>query len=405
MRGVSIVLGKELRRIFTDRRLVFNTFILPMLSIFIMYSLMGFFASKMIDNAKNDDIKIIVNHTPKSLSGEFKKFGIKIVSTSDKYDDVKQKLYDKKIDGYLEFDKEFDKKIENYKSGNVPNVKLIYNPKDKKSSMKLNRVKMLFDDFKTNIIVKRLGDKNFANVLNLTRQEVELKKDSEKSVGGFIGMMLPFFLTMFIFSGALGIGIDSIAGEKERGTFAIMLIAPVDRSVIIITKIISIAIVSVLSTISSFVGIILSKPFADSILKNPGMSGVDKAVSNSSFTINQLVMLFVVMMSMTFLFVSLISILSLYAKTVKEANTYVSPIYLVVMMISFLPMYMPGLEAKTFMFAIPIYNAIMCMMKILNGEATALMVLITFISSLAFTFLLIYIMRRMIYKESVVFPS
>jgi sodium transport system permease protein len=62
----------------------------------------------------------------------------------------------------------------------------------------------------------------------------------------------------------MGLGVDTIAGEKERGTIANLLISPIKRVDIIMGKIVSLAIVSVLSAgvyVISFIGsaVVLSK--------------------------------------------------------------------------------------------------------------------------------------------------
>jgi sodium transport system permease protein len=67
-------------------------------------------------------------------------------------------------------------------------------------------------------------------------------------------------IIMFLFSGAMSIGPDSIAGEKERGTIATLLVTPVKRSEIAIGKVMSLSIISLFSATSSFIGIMLSLP-------------------------------------------------------------------------------------------------------------------------------------------------
>ncbi len=404
MNSIMVVLGKELRRIFTDRRLVITTFILPALTIAIMYSAIGYFAGNLVDTMKNERLEVAVVNMPDSLRDEFKENAIEIKYEDDDEKIVKEKIYDKDLDAYIKFDKDFDESISNFKNATIPSVNVIYNPKVNKINMRLGRVKSLFDDYKINVIKERLGSGKYAEVFNLEKNEIELRASDEASVGGLASAMLPMFITIFIFSGAMGIGIDSISGEKERGTFAIMLVAPIDRTVIIVTKILSIAVVSFLSTVSSFIGILISIPFAKRALMTNGSESVE-IVHNLSISGSRLFMMFVTMLSIMMVSVTLIAIISLYAKSVKEANTYVTPVYLVVMLASFLPMYSPAADTPLYMYSVPIYNGITSMIKILNGEATFTIILITFLSSLIVTGVLVYVMRKMIYKESVVFPS
>ena len=49
--------------------------------------------------------------------------------------------------------------------------------------------------------------------------------------------MLPYFITILLFAGAMGLGVDMITGEKERGTMASLLVTPVKRSSIVLGKV------------------------------------------------------------------------------------------------------------------------------------------------------------------------
>ncbi len=59
-------------------------------------------------------------------------------------------------------------------------------------------------------------------------------QDEQKAGGKALGMMLPYFVTILLFAGAMGLGTDMVAGEKERGTMASMLVAPIKRSSIVL---------------------------------------------------------------------------------------------------------------------------------------------------------------------------
>ncbi len=402
MKGLLVVLAKELKRVFTDKRLVMNTMILPIFTIAIMYSGFGYFAGNMKKEIENGEMKVVVNYLPESMEKYFDKFFVKIIEKSTDYDSVKEKIYDKEIDGYIVFDEDFDNVVKNYKNGSVPNAKLIFNSKDHKSFLKTGRIRDLISAYKKDVITSRLGSDDFVSVVNYTAEKVELRKNGTERVGGIFGRLLPIMLVMNMFGAAMGLGTDSIAGEKERGTFAIMLIAPIDRVVIIITKIISVSIVAFISTISAFIGLLISIPFSKGFI---GGSNLDSAGGNMILTGSQLLMMFLTMIAIMLVSVTLVSVLSLYAQNTKEANSYIAPLYLLITFITFLPVFMPTVNTSLYMFTIPIANGLLCLMKILNGEANMLILATTLISSIVVTGALLYVMRRMIYKESVVFPS
>ena len=56
MNGMSIIIKKELKRVFGDKKLVFSMFILPAIIMIALYGIMGFMIGKM-----NSDIEDNVN--------------------------------------------------------------------------------------------------------------------------------------------------------------------------------------------------------------------------------------------------------------------------------------------------------------------------------------------------------
>ena len=61
--------------------------------------------------------------------------------------------------------------------------------------------------------------------------------DDKDSTAQLFSSMLPFLLLIFLYSGCISVAPESIAGEKERGTIASLLITPVKRSHIALGKI------------------------------------------------------------------------------------------------------------------------------------------------------------------------
>ena len=59
-----------------------------------------------------------------------------------------------------------------------------------------------------------------------------------------------------LFQGAMGLGVDTITGEKERGTIASMLLSPIKRSQIVFGKLISLGILTALSSVIYTVSVV-----------------------------------------------------------------------------------------------------------------------------------------------------
>ena len=207
-----------------------------------------------------------------------------------------------------------------------------------------------------------------------------------------LSMLLPFILTIYLFSGAMSICSDSIAGEKERGTIATLLVTPINRQEIAIGKIISLGIMSLVSALCSFLGLVLSLPKL-----------IGQEVSLSIYGIDTLLLLLLVVLVTVLLFSSLLAIISAYAKTVKEANSLSTPIMLVVTMLGMTGMVADSLASNPLLYLIPIYNSIQCFAGILNVSISPMCFAITIVSNLLYMALAVLLLTKMFNSEKIMF--
>jgi len=111
-------------------------------------------------------------------------------------------------------------------------------------------------------------------------------QDEQKASGKALGMMLPYFITILLFAGAMGIGTDMIAGEKERGTMASLLVAPIKRSSIVLGKVFALMALSGISSVIYVGAMVAFMP-----LMSKSMLGTSGENLNISLNANQIAML------------------------------------------------------------------------------------------------------------------
>ncbi len=224
---LMVIVKKELKRVFSDRRLVFSAFVLPALSIFILYSLMG----QMIGSMSTD----LEEHIPRVAvvngSEGFRQYLAEADMTIDPtyyldesgdgtVERLKADVKSKAIDVLLVFDMDFDKKVLDYNGGGNPNVDTFYNPSEEYSQNARSKIEYgLLNDYKTHLLAERFGGISNLTVFTVNADN-EDNKLAEAGTEAGLGMsfMLPMLMNIMLFAGAMGIGMDVIAGEKERGT-------------------------------------------------------------------------------------------------------------------------------------------------------------------------------------------
>ena len=159
----------------------------------------------------------------------------------------------------------------------------------------------------------------------------------------------------FILSSALGIGTDAVAGEKERGTLAKLLLLPIPRNHIIIGKILSTTFLTILSALSSFIGIMASLPFLKTIFA--GNEG--EIIDVISYGASDVLLLLLVLLLLAALASSLLLLASTIAKTIKEASALAMPIFIGVMILPMVTMFSEKTDANPALYLIPFYNFIL----------------------------------------------
>ena len=217
----------------------------------------------------------------------------------------------------------------------------------------------------------------------------DLIQNEDKANGQFLAMMLPYLITFMLFSSAMGLCVDAVAGEKERGTMASMLITPVKRTGIISGKILALSLLSLISSAVYAVSMLVSMP---SMMKT--MAGADgDALSNFSVSPLQVIELLALMASLVLIYVALLCFISAFARTTKEAQTFVMPVYMVVLIAGMMTMFSSGMKTPIFNYAIPVYGTALSIQGIMTNELSlaqfGLSAASNLVCSLIFVFLVV----------------
>lgn len=396
MSNILTIIKKELKRFFTDRRMI-TSLILPGLIIFILYSFMGSFMGdigKTPDDYKyNVVIQNIEEHNKVQLSlgndivlSNFiiTEYNSNEVANDENY--YKKQLNSKAIDLVIQYPNNFyDDSLAfdpvNDSKDDLPIIIIQFDSSISNSSNAYAAYAGWIESFSAKISIK------FIPFPINTAEESAL-------AATIITMLVPFLLIIFLFTGAMSISVESIAGEKERGTIATLLATPVKRSEFALGKIISLSIVAMVSASSSFLGLFLSLP---------------KLVSGTNISFNiygpgTYILLFIVLISTTLIFVVLVSLISAYAKNVKEANSYSSILMFVNMAVT-IPSMAGVSTTNTFAYLIPVYNSVQSLTSILGNNFNAINFVVTIIVNFAVVGLGVFGLTKMFNSERIMYSK
>ena len=392
------IIKKEFARFFGDRQLLFTTVIMPGLLIYIIYSLMGNGIQKMITKGSEEVVTMRVENMPPSLSPLLSSIDSSLVVIEQPFtdEDIKQ-LEDKELNAVLlRFPSDFDSIFATPAEPTaLPNVELYYNSTNNASSRVFMIVSTLLNNY---------GRPFTVNVPQNEGQRFDQATDD--SIGAMIwSKILPMLIMMMLFSGVMAIAPSSIAGEKERGTIATLLVTPMRRNDLALGKIISLSAIALLSGISSFIGIALSLP---KMIQPEGTSDVgintpDASILSFHYTTNDYIVILLVIFASVLIMASAVSLLSALAKDVKNAGTMVTPFMMVVMLAGLLPMFQDGASESLSVYLIPFYNSIEVMTAVFSHEMTWMPVVVTLVSNVVYTGIGVWGLTRMFNSEKIMF--
>lgn len=370
MKSIKEIFNKEMARVFRDKKMVFSVFFLPViLMIGIMYLMSQMITGMEDDITKHQSVVYIQNEQTsfanflKSIDADYEIHNIDQTERKE----VERKILDGEADLLIEFPEKMDENIANYKAGDkVPQIKTYYNPSEEYSNAAYKEISLeVLEVYRQSLLTERVGDLNRIAVFTVNSDNEDMIiQDDDKASGKALGTMLPYFITILLFAGAMGIGTDMIAGEKERGTMASLLVAPIRRSSIVLGKVFALMALSGISSIIYVGAMVAFMP-----LMSKSMFGTAGENLNVSLTAGQIAMLAVLLIGVAFLYSTMIALTSVFAKTIKEATSYVMPLYMVVLVVGLMTMFTTG-DVKGEMYYIPIYNISLALKGILSHEVT-----------------------------------
>lgn len=386
MSKILIIVKKELLRILTDKRLCFTTIIMPGLMIFIMYALVGNVMSNTYSTLQNSEYTVVINNVPNDIKELLLKNKISFKEKNKPQNYYMNKIRDKNLDLYIDFDKNFEDNILNgtEKGVQVPSVSIYYNSQSNSSNTGYMLLSSILNEYKD--CIRNVFYVNSGNDL----YDLATTKDS---TGQFVSMILPMLLITMLFSICASVDPDSIAGEKERGTMATLLVTPIKREQLAIGKILGLSIIVVLGGISSFIGAMLSLPFL-----SIGQDEIDTSV----YSINDYLELFIIVISTVLIMISLTAIVSVLARSIKEASSSMAPLTILVALVGISGMYNQNGSNRLIHYIIPLYNSAQCMNEIFLFNGNINHVIITVISNLLYTIILVYILSKLFKNEKII---
>lgn len=390
MNSILTIVKKEFKDILRDRKTLLMTFVIP---IIIMPLLFTFIFSSISDMAAPDEdnrYKIVLESDSEEIVQLFESAGIYEIVEND---DPINAAYNGDITAYVVANNINQSLLEN----KIPTIDLYYDTTSQRALTAISMVQTLFTSYQNNYLANYLEANNLSSTLLQPFNYQEHAKDDQSDGISLMmmGMLIPMMIIGYSSSGITPIATDLGAGEKERGTLEPLLSTRVSRSSILIAKLIVTATFGTITSVLSGAGLLLSFKF-----------GLSDAMPLSIDISIQSMLLIVLLAVLYVLFISAIMLLvSTYARSIKEANTYLTPVTLIPVLLSIITMYTEPSSVSIAMMNIPILNVVIVIKEIIFNQLNYTHFYITFAWSIAYVVIAMIGAKFMYEKEEVVFRA
>ncbi len=362
------LMKKEFHRFFHDPRLVISM-LLPGVFIFVLYTFMG----SVLHSEEARELRVYragESVCTTVIEQVIAENGDKIEwLLLENEEEARAEVEEGTATAILKFTENFDSSL-----GNGAGVNIIYDSASEDGSY--------FYAIATSV---------FHKVGMLFDVTAETVKDSSQMGVDLMTGLLPFVFVCFVFTACMSVTLESVAGEKERGTLATVLVTSAKRSDVALGKVLALSCISMIGALSSFLGLAGSMP---------KLMGFSLEFLGGYSAWSYLLLLPPILCAVP-LIVAAIATVSTLSRSVKEASAYTSVFMVVMMVVSLVTAFVPHIG--DWVVAIPVLNAIVGMQGILAGELPVWQCLVGAGLNVLYTAVLVLLIAKMLTSERIMF--
>lgn len=285
-------------------------------------------------------------------------------------------------------------------AGENASVQVILRREKETSTIAMERVEEKLSALQHRITVERLNRLGATESIltPFAIEEVNLTTE-DRMLAKQLASFLPYILILMTLTGAMYPAIDLTAGEKERSTLETLLASSAGRLEIVLGKYLTVMTTGIVSAILSLTSMVAMWVYGAAWLSNTFGEPIQAAIE-------PLHMLYAVLMIVPLagLFAAVLMIVCIFAKSTREAQSYVSPLMILVILPAMMSM-MPGNELSASKAWTPVVNISLVLRDILSGTVDPVILGNALLSNTVYAVIAIALTVRVFQRESVLFRT
>ena len=400
--NIGTIYAKEFRDTVRDRRAMISMIVMP--TVVMPLLIFGFAktASVIISKARQEIPRIMVIGGADSpgVRAELEKSGKFSVEPATR--DWRSLISDKRVRAAVEIPDGFEKALE---AGSAPAITLYDYQGEMKSGLAADQLDGFFSKLRRRTTERLLAAKGLpASIARPFEVNQTNVAPPEKVGGNFLGGIIPYFIIFLCLMGAMYPAMDLTAGEKERGTMETLLCSPASRTDIVIGKFLMVltgslsavmfSLVSLGGTLVAF-GAAFAPAAAGQMAKGTAMPTIDFL---------GILGLLAMVVPVAVLFSAILFSVSLFAKSSKEAQSYVMPLTFAVIVPCIIGI-LPGIELNYRLSLVPVLNISLVCKEMLSGVWHWGYIAVIFGSTALYAAAALAVAVRMFRREDVIFRT
>ena len=401
LRNIGIVYRKELVESLRDQRTLISMIAVPLLLMPLLTIGMGVLSARLVGQAMEEVPKVMIlggKDSPKVRAELERMENVRVVPAKSDY---AEEISSKQIRAAVEIPEGFDTKL----AGGTPmTVKIYMYEGELKSGFGANRLQKFFRDLRDRVIRERLEARqlpeNMVRPFDIEQQNVA---PAEKVGGAVLGGLVPYFVILLCLTGAMYPAMDLTAGEKERGTMETILCSPVSRTHLVLGKFLMVLTAAIATAVLSITSMAVSFGVGKKMLLGMANGAADAALQ-ITMTGKAVVAIFFMVLPLAVFFSAALLAIALFAKSFKEAQSYISPLMIVVVLPAVAAL-LPGVELNTTLALVPVLNTSLVCKEIITGTYHWEYIALIFASSCIYAAAALAIAVKLFQREDVLFRT
>jgi len=385
MNPALTVFLKEVTENLRDKKTVVNALVMgPLLGPIFFAIMMGFIITKQLDSAEKPlEVPVVGAQNAPNLVAWLEQQGMVLEAAPE---DPDAAIRNREARAVLMIPPDYASR---WRAGETAQVQVLFDSSDQDGRAPVARLTGLLEGYARQQSALRVAARGMHPALMTPVAVAERDIASTQQRAGQLLSFLPYLLVLGAFLGGMYLAIDTTAGERERQSLEPLLVNPASRAQIVLGKLgatFGFAMVSMMLSLVAFAVAFQYIP-------------LDRLGMKVDFGTGLILRAGLLMVPLVMVFAALQTIVAAYAKSYREAQTYLSLLMLLPMLPSVILMINP-MKGELWMSAVPLLSQNVLIMALARGETVPLVdFALSFGASLALAGVLVWIAVRIYHRE------